>query len=267
MIFASDLDRTLIYTKKHFENIDINKIRLVEIYNGKEIAFMTNDAVKELKILSKEVYFVPVTTRTVDQYRRINIFQEEIIPNFAITSNGGNVLIGDKVDREWKNIVKSKLNNECSSFDDVIFKFNKISSDKWIISKNIADELFYHFMIDENNISLEEMNFLTMELKKENWDVFLHGRKLYLIPCCVNKWDAVEYVKNKIGIDSVAASGDSMMDLCMLQNADYSISPSHGEINQKLKKKDFIKFTEKTGILAGEEIISKVRLLTKNALA
>ena len=68
----------------------------VEVYNGKEISFMTEKAIALLRELSEEMMFVPVTTRTVEQYNRVSLFREEIRPTYAITSNGGSSAKGWK---------------------------------------------------------------------------------------------------------------------------------------------------------------------------
>ena len=99
MIFASDLDRTLIYsnrllTKNHLPV----PIRNVEVYNGREISYMTEKAIALLRELADEMMFIPVTTRTVEQYHRIALFREEIRPTYAITCNGGVVLNNGNVD-------------------------------------------------------------------------------------------------------------------------------------------------------------------------
>lgn len=54
-------------------------------------------------------YFIPVTTRTIEQFQRITLFQNEIIPEYAITSNGGNILHNGKQDVTWNKEIKKNF--------------------------------------------------------------------------------------------------------------------------------------------------------------
>ena len=80
MMFASDLDGTLIYSKRRFGEETLNvSVRNVEVYNGREISFMTEKAIALLRELSDEMMFVPVTTRTVEQYNRSRYFMKKSV--------------------------------------------------------------------------------------------------------------------------------------------------------------------------------------------
>lgn len=76
-MFASDLDRTLIYSNKALADFGQSGEDLigVERKDGREIAFMTQEARSLLKEISAQMLFVPVTTRTYEQYKRIFIFR------------------------------------------------------------------------------------------------------------------------------------------------------------------------------------------------
>ena len=61
MVFHSDLDNTLIYSYKH--EIGTGK-KCVEIYQGREISFMTAHSAELLRRVRAQAVFVP-TTRTL----------------------------------------------------------------------------------------------------------------------------------------------------------------------------------------------------------
>ena len=66
--FFSDLDNTLIFSYKH----DIGKEkRCVEIYQGREVSYITERTYGLLTYAASRLLFVPVTTRTEEQYRRM----------------------------------------------------------------------------------------------------------------------------------------------------------------------------------------------------
>ena len=84
-ILFTDLDNTLIYSRKTFIEDKIN----VEIYNGEEISFMSKYSNELLCKLSAHLLIVPITTRTYPQYKRINF---GILPEYVLCANGGILL-------------------------------------------------------------------------------------------------------------------------------------------------------------------------------
>lgn len=263
MMFASDLDRTIIYSNKFIDD-NIRKpenIRLVELYDGKEITYMLEKSIEILKKISEKALFVPVTTRTIEQYRRIMIFHEEITTKYAVVTNGGNILVNGILDKEWNKTVKSKIGQNCLPLEDAVKEFEMIKSEKWIYKLRKADEMFFYSVINTETIPFDELNDLSKTLEKNNWRTILHGRKLYFLPNCVNKGDAVKYLAEKEEKEHIIAAGDSVLDLDMLHNTKHFISPQHGDIyNLEVDKydKESIRFTENHGILAGNEILETV---------
>lgn len=263
MIFASDLDRTLIYSNKFVsilpEHIKKN-IRLVERIEDEKISFMTEKAIHILKKLSKEMIFIPVTTRTIAQYKRIDIFKE-IAPKYAIVSNGGNLIVNGEVDHEWNRLIHNQIKRECLPVEDVLLKFKEIETEEWVLRKRRADDLFSYCIVDREKTPIDLLNTFIDWLKERNWKVSLQGRKLYFVPHCVCKGAAIEYIKDRENINFVAASGDSLLDIPMLEMADYGIAPKHGEIYKIYgENKDIgdIEYTKKEGIFAAEEILEKM---------
>jgi hydroxymethylpyrimidine pyrophosphatase-like HAD family hydrolase len=261
MIFASDLDRTLIYSRTAFWLTEESQapVRLIETKQEQEISFMTAMAVSQLKELADRMLFVPVTTRTMEQYQRITLFREEIKPLYAITSNGGHVLVDGKTDQEWQLIMKQRLQDRCLSLEEIVERFEKeLMHPEWVFSSRSADGFFYYCIIERELAPLSELQHFEEWLAKSGWLLYNQGRKLYLIPQAVNKSDAVEFVKSRTGSRRVAAAGDSVMDLEMLHRADLGISPIHGEIyGQRLGEFEdsSILFTKQPGIRAAEEIL------------
>ncbi|MBQ9140495.1 MAG: sucrose-6-phosphate hydrolase, partial [Lachnospiraceae bacterium] len=94
VVFNVDMDNTLIYSYKH--DIGESK-RCAEIYQGREISFMTDKTSKLLRELARKVLIVPTTTRTRQQYERIDLGLGKI--PYALVCNGG-VLIKDGVEVE-----------------------------------------------------------------------------------------------------------------------------------------------------------------------
>jgi len=261
MIFASDLDQTLIYSKKFISDpltCCMHPVRLIETNETEEISFMTETAINKLKELSNKVVFVPVTTRTISQYRRIQLFQNEIKPKYAVVSNGGNVVIDGNIDEDWKNSIKSMISFECLSSSEVLQEFCKISNDNWVLSQRTADDLFLYFITDQTVIPHDELDCFGKWVTNNGWTISLQGRKLYLVPNCINKWSAISYVRELAGASKISAAGDSLLDLCMLEKSDFAITPMHGEIARTIVKNSKIQVTEMSGIYAADEILEKI---------
>ncbi|MED4403804.1 HAD family hydrolase [Metabacillus fastidiosus] len=258
MIFASDLDQTLIYSRRAFRtDVAEEEIQLIETLEGREISFMTKEAIKLLSELASNILFIPVTTRTREQYKRISIFNNNRFSNYAVTANGGFILREGEVDKEWDKLIQLKL-KDCSYKQDILKKFKEISHDEWVLKERIAEDLFYYFIVDREKIPYDELEMFTTWLETQGWNHSLQGRKLYFVPKPVNKRDAVLYLKQVTNEEFVAAAGDSLLDLCMLENADFSIIPAHGEIHELKNISPNITKASQQGIYASEEILKFV---------
>lgn len=266
MIFASDLDRTLIYSEKFLQAYD-GQVKVVE--SGRYTSLMTQRATELLHDISRQVTFVPCTTRTIEQYQRIQFFQQECVPQYTVVSNGGNLIVDGVIDQEYRKNINRELKNCCLSAPDLLKEFDKFASDEWANPLRNADELFYYCIVDRAKVPTAEMVSFSAWVRKQNWEMSIQGRKLYLIPAVINKWTAIEKIKQLTGENIVFAAGDSLLDLPMIFGADYSIYPTHGEIYETYGKVNVkasprypkCEATERSGMIAAEEILEKLALL------
>ncbi|HZW83644.1 MAG TPA: HAD family hydrolase [Candidatus Deferrimicrobium sp.] len=262
MIFASDLDQTLIYSLRSRGLCATDKLRSVESLDGKEISFMTEESIAKLQEVMKHALFIPVTTRTQQQYERLTIFATGAQPKYAVTSNGGNILINGHPDLEWKQRIVEGIRHSCLPVQDIMAKFHEIAHSDWIVNGRYAEELFYYFVVNRDQLPENELVSFGQWAKTNCWNVSLQGRKVYLVPEVVNKQDAVAYIKKLEGENYIAASGDSLLDYCMLQFADYAIAPRHGELYRSFLEGNLsdnkLNFTQASGILCAEEILDAV---------
>lgn len=263
MIFASDLDQTLIYSRRSIGVPEGSEgLVPVEWIDGKLSAYMSESALQELQLISRQITFVPVTTRTVEQYQRIRIFQQEFIPAYAITSNGGNILIDGQVEASWNERIRAQLSKNAAAPDEVMRLFKPVMSDEWVIGGRLCDELFFAYVIQRDNMPLEAVMDTIGQLDSLGWEASIQGRKLYLVPSAVNKHNAVEHIRQLVGAEAVLASGDSLLDRCLLDGADYAIAPRHGELYREQQRNPELVpyvFTEQSGVFAANEILDYVR--------
>jgi hydroxymethylpyrimidine pyrophosphatase-like HAD family hydrolase len=255
MIFASDLDRTLIYSHASMgDSVEPNDILPAELYEGKYISFMTARAVHLLKELIKKVAFVPVTTRTVEQYQRIFLIRDSFKPKYAITSNGGTILVDGIPDREWAQIILDSR-NASAPHAEVKSLFDHISTPEWVIGFKFSDDLFFSIIMDQDKMPIDQINQFQKQLAGSGWTLSIQGRKMYLIPNSINKGSALLYVKTLLGSQNIASSGDSLLDESLLSVGDFALVPCHGELYNTKKDSLPFEFTQQSGIRASEEII------------
>lgn len=258
MIFASDLDRTLIYSKKALGTaFESTEVIPVELYQGEHISFMSPETARLLAELSKTALFVPVTTRTIEQYERIFYIRENFRPKYAVTSNGGNVLIDGVPDPDWQRHVADALTRS-EEAKKVIEAFERLSSPEWVKSYRHSDNLFYSIILEREKMPLAQIEDFRQELAGMHWNLSVQGRKMYLVPDGVSKGDGLLHVKKLTGSSRIAASGDSLLDESLLKAADYAIVPRHGEIYAAYVDAGIYTFTERDGMGAAEDLIAKI---------
>ena len=264
MIFASDLDGTLIFSKKHCETIsEYTEIVLVEKNGQEEISYMTKKSIEILKSMLKLSVFISVTTRTVEQYKRIFIFQDEIIPKFAITSNGGKILVNGEIDKEWEDYIDEGIEKLSMSAEDVFKRLSKFMNDSWVLSYRFADELFWVFIVNRDNMPENEMKNYINWANDNGWKVSIQGRKLYIIPEFINKWSALNHLNQNLADNLIISAGDSLLDYPMLINSTYGYVPLKCELTAYLDREKLVIpnliFAKNMGIMAGEEILKNIR--------
>ncbi|PWV94396.1 hydroxymethylpyrimidine pyrophosphatase-like HAD family hydrolase [Paenibacillus cellulosilyticus] len=263
MIYASDLDQTLIFSRRSMiVSEDEPGIRIVEWIDGKSQSFMSEASIATLKSLNERLVFVPVTTRTLAQYRRIEVFQRDIVPAYAITSNGGRILIRGEEDAHWQKLVQDRLKRAACSSDEARALFAPIVQPEWVREERLCDELFYVYMVDRDKLPLEAVQERAELLAERGWEVSVQGRKVYIVPSVVNKRDAVAYIRQRHPEAPLISSGDSLLDRSLLEAADEAIAPAHGElyrIYQTTGQQGRWVFTRRSGLFAGEEITDFVQ--------
>ncbi|MFB2579621.1 HAD family hydrolase [Herbiconiux sp. P15] len=279
VLVACDLDRTLIYSPKAFwlETPDAlaPPIIVSELWNGVPISFMTRESERLLAELRLRAEFVPVTTRTIAQYQRVQLGAQ---PRFAVTSNGGEILVDGVRDAAWGDGVRSRLASSSAPLAEVRALLEDPLAAGWILKTNVADELFVYSIVDRETMPEAWLAELHATCEAFEWSVSVQGRKLYCVPRVLTKRAAVTEVAERLeaaGPGStgpaatgdarvrILAAGDSLLDQPMLEGADSAFRPAHGELHDAGYAAANLTVTKARGILAGEELL---RLLTAAAV-
>ena len=255
MIFFSDLDRTLIYSKNFI--VDKDKLHCIEILDGKEISYISKDTIKLLKKVLQNNRFIPTTTRSIEQFTRIKFNEYGINFEYSITTNGGVILYNGNPLKEWSDIVKEKL-KECNSLENTMDLFNKKYGDlQGILKVRSVDNMFFYLVVDLEKFDLEKLDPFRNELEHFNWNFYTSGRKIYFIPKILTKENAIEFLLHYLGEKEFCAMGDSSMDLNMLKKSNRAFVPAKSAIeSEMIKNTDFISKNE--GFKGTEEIIKEL---------
>ena len=220
ILFACDLDNTLIHSYKTYREDDI----CVEIYDGREQSFISARAFELLKKLSTQIYFIPITTRSIAQYQRI-FWANDFKPSFAVVTNGAYLLDGDKQENFLREVVtpyESELKWQLASANENIFEIYRIVDDSFL------------FLRCRDDIDAEKIHFDTKLTVQRT------GKKIYLFPPRLNKGEALKLLIKKFSPDKIIAAGDSEIDLPMLEIANVAfIKKNLRGINHK----DFVEFS------------------------
>lgn len=209
ILFATDLDNTLIHSHKHKQDKDV----CVEWIGNKKQSYMSTYTYKTLPNLAKIIKILPITTRSIDQYNRIQ-FPNNCISK-AITTNGAIML--DK--HKSKLLIKNKDIN----MQNLKYIETALSTEPAVEAVNYVDNTYiYAICTDEQyakSISMSTPH--TGDIK-----VMTSGRKVYFIPSNFTKGNTLSKIKDRNNFDLVIAAGDSELDIDMLEVADIALAPA-----------------------------------------
>lgn len=264
MVIFSDLDRSIIYSNK-FLNTK-TQYKNIEIYNGKQISYVSLDTLKLIKKIQEIGMFIPTTTRTKEQFSRIRFCENDIYFSWAITSNGGVILKDNKVLESWQKEIKNIV-KKSEDIESMVEKFEKYRDLPGIKSFKIAEDLFFYIVVDYFEFKIDIIEEYIKDLDSNNWRMYISGRKIYFLPIGISKENAINHIVNELGISDFFAIGDSAMDYGMLKSADTGYILRHGELLNQKQDKDIdisgLKVSTKEGMKATEEILSEI--LNKNS--
>ncbi len=215
IVFNTDLDNTLIYSYKR--DIGDNKI-CVEVYQGREVSYITEPAFELLNEVRKRMLVVPVTTRSIEQYERISLGTDPF--KYALVCNGGILLENGKINKDWYNKtldIISESRGELAKAQRILER-----DERRYFELRFIEDLFLFTKCHDHADAARD---LAARLDPGLADVFENGDKVYVLPKRLTKGRAVKRFKEYVGADFTVAAGDSRFDVSMLKEADYPIAP------------------------------------------
>ena len=248
LLFASDLDNTLIYSYKKISGDAV----LVETKEGKALSYMTASAYRMLQEIRDKVTFLPVTTRSVEQYKRISFYPQGE-PHYALTSNGGILLVDGKADREWLKETRSLIEDSMGELQRAIGILKNDSSIYFEV--RLVDDIFVFTKSSAVEKSVEK---LKRSLSADKVYIDFNGEKLYVFPKVLDKGLAVRRFLKRERYDSVFACGDSLFDIPMLREADVAFIPKGSLLEKYLRGHGRLLISEKEGIWFADYFLEKI---------
>lgn len=204
-ILFSDLDGTLIFSAKRRRVGDI----IVDSLRGEPVSCVTP---RQAELLPDLRCIIPVTTRSLEKYRRIR-FPEGFSPEYALCSNGGTLLVNGVPDADWTSRSLEAYRESESELER--FRGLLENDPDRCFEIQLVDGLFLFTKSENSELSLERLG------TGEQCECFAQGRKIFVIPKKLSKGLAVRSLAERLGLTraDIVCAGDSLVDVTMLNEA------------------------------------------------
>ncbi|MGK8502417.1 HAD family hydrolase [Nocardia asiatica] len=251
----------MIYSRNAFSTTDDVPTVCVEHLDGAPLSFMTTTAALRMQTLTEPAAVIPTTTRTIKQFGRIRLPGAPW--RYAITSNGGNILVDGVPDLSWRIDIDAEVRAGGATLSEVTKELQTRIDDSWVTKFRVADHLFCYLVVKPKAVPEGFLAEWDEWCRARGWSASQQGRKIYAMPLAVCKSRAVAEVRKRLWESGeladdarTLAAGDGALDAEMLRAADSAIRPRHGELEQLDWTYPNLTITRATGILAGEEIVN-----------
>lgn len=259
MIFASDLDRTLIYSDNFVEE-GMDNIVSAEKKDGADLSYISEKSKKLLSIISEKAMFVPVTSRSLEQFNRVTLLKEVKI-KYAVVANGGIVLKNNEIDKVWEEKIENKM-SEIITPEELLLDIGEFLKHSQVKSYRCCDKLFDYIVLKSQFIEEDYLENLSEYCNKKGYSTVKNGRKIYIIPYFMNKWEPLKYIMDLEQDNEIITAGDSILDFPMLKNSVKGFIPAHGELNIQYKeligKNKNLICTRNEGVYSSEEFLNSI---------
>jgi len=213
-IFFTDIDGTILHSAKRERKGDVP----AEYKDGALINLWTEYGAKALSQIKN---IIPVTTRSMEQYKRI-VFPGGISPRCALVANGGELLLDGVPDKKWEEWALG-ITKECAQELSEKRRFLE-SAPCRDFEIRMVDGLFLFTKSTDSEKTLRGLGAGMLT------DSFYTGKKVYVVPKSLNKGAAAVRFIERFTPDRnkyvVICAGDSPMDIPMLNIADTAICPA-----------------------------------------
>lgn len=206
-LFACDLDGTVLVPARHAVPGDVP----AETIGVETRSFWPAGLAAALRGLPGNISFVPVTSRSVEQYRRLD-WPEGTVPVLAVVANGAILL-----DRDGR----MPLADTGPFMGLIAESVERLAG--YPGKARVVDGAYAYLHLDAE-ADLDRVRADAPWPLRE----FRAGRKLYCVPPGVDKETAVSKLCRMLGAKPGYAAGDGPMDAGMLRMAGRALVPAGG---------------------------------------
>lgn len=209
-----DLDNTIIFS--HRKELNTSK-RVAELLNGVEQGYITE---KTFNFLSscRSISFVPVTTRTLQQYERVESTIQSFNSKYALILNGAILLKNGAVDDMWLNESRELVKDATDEMNKAAALLNRYCK----TPLRYRDDFLIYSSVKEPKAVAEKIQ---KDIDSSQLNVFFDSRKVYCAPLSMNKGNNVRRFRRYHQTIVSIGVGDSKNDLSMLEGVDIPILP------------------------------------------
>jgi hypothetical protein len=246
----------MIYSRAAIDSVTpaerVPPLQCVEMLDGQQQSFMTVRAAHWLRLIGSASVLVPVTTRTPAQFARVSL--PGGTAEYAVTSNGGNLLVHGVADADWRREVETRIAGDGASLAEINDGLDRRAAGPWVLNRKVADGLFCYLVVDLTTLPPGFLDDWTGWCGQRGWVVSMQGRKIYALPRGLTKQAALGEIMTRTRADRLLAAGDGALDAGFLAMADAAIRPPHGELAEIGWRVRHLQVADAVGILAGEEM-------------
>lgn len=210
IIAVCDIDNTLICSHRRKQADDV----CVEWFEGREQSFMPPDACRLWERVMETRTLIPLTTRSIVQYRRIR-WHSGAEPEYALVTNGAILLRHGDIDETWR---KETWEYIAPYYEEM----RRLCSVDVGVKGRIVDGS-YIFIPCADEASAHDC--AAWFEGRTPLHTACSGRKVYLLPPDLHKGAALDRLRQRMPCRRLICAGDSAMDVPMLQRADLALVP------------------------------------------
>jgi hydroxymethylpyrimidine pyrophosphatase-like HAD family hydrolase len=235
MIFV-DLDDTLFQTRRKNPFADIPATTSP---NPLTVSFMSQEqkALLELLKSEKDCSIIPITARDYEQYCRTNISRDNQV-SYASIYFGADILHKNESDPEWKSQIMAKLKECTTSISDLKSETGEKLDQTSFLIHNVDD--YYLVIKHRNKVDYEKANsecyMMLKEMLPPDFHLYHNDNNISIVPKCIDKRNAVEYLVQKMNPRLTIGVGDSISDWNFMDSCHFKIIPQNSQINRAINQ-------------------------------
>lgn len=212
--FITDLDGTVIYSNRRVGNT--TNMTCVEDQPRYQ-SFMNTHLYRNIEKWSKDVPFIPLTTRSEDEYKRIRF---PFVPPYALVGNGAVLLKDGNRVVEWEQTTAKLIEKEYTQLRAIEAKLVDCLDLYNIQTLRMVENSFLFIKGDE----AEQIEyFVKRHCDMTNLTFYRHNSKISIVPTMLEKGSAARRLREYLDIKTIISAGDTDMDTSMLRYADRTI--------------------------------------------